>query len=92
MRESLSSFGKIIRHFVDRRTYESAFSNREVSGPFLLKINQLFEKAFCAFFSEYYLSFPSVDLSSHSFEHIFVWTDTLLFQLASFSVRFDRLE
>ena len=76
-----------------------AFSNREVSGPFVLKINQPFEKAFCAFLSEDFFTFLSedyftilsVDLSSNLFEQIFVWTDILLFQLASSSVRFGRL-
>ena len=75
MRESLYSFGKKIRHFVDRRTYELAFSNREVSGPFLLKINQHFEKAFCAFFLKITLpflqsTFPPIRLNTFSFGQI----------------------
>ena len=123
------------------------FSNREVSGPFVLKINQPSKKAFCAFLSEDFFTFLSedyftflsedyftflyedyftflsedyftflsedyliflsedyftflsedyftilsVDLSSNLFEQIFVWTNILLFQLASSSVRFGRL-
>ena len=61
---------------MDRRTYELAFSNRDVSGPFVLKINQHFEKAFCAFFLKITLAFlestsPPIRLKIFSFGRIF---------------------